>query len=279
MALKTFLIDELHSVNKNINLIKNNMNNGQILDEVKHLRDDNNSKNTIIKLLTENISDITKSFSNKPNQEKPFISPKKHAKNINKIAATDKNIVPLANRFRNLMFDYTDDLEIDTNKKNETHQNNISVMNTETTRLKRKSFTRPSVVTNQHPGNQHDFLRKRVTPGERLYKDALNETKSKENRKQSNKIIIFGGSIPRGIKVNQFNYYLKSGETKFKCIPGASAPEMKFYVEPTLETNDFNVVLLHVDINYILKNRSSPDIEKQMLDIKMIIDKCKSFGV
>ena len=55
MALKTFLIDELHSVNKNINLIKNNMNNGQILDEVKHLRDDNNSKNTIIKLLTENI--------------------------------------------------------------------------------------------------------------------------------------------------------------------------------------------------------------------------------
>ena len=52
------------------------MNNGQILDEVKHLRDDNSSKNTIIKLLTGNISDITKSFSNKQNQEKPFISPK-----------------------------------------------------------------------------------------------------------------------------------------------------------------------------------------------------------
>ena len=67
MALKTFLIDELHFVNKNINLIKNNMNNGQVLDEVKHLRDDSNPKNTIIKLLTENISDITKSFSSKPN--------------------------------------------------------------------------------------------------------------------------------------------------------------------------------------------------------------------
>ena len=77
MTLKTFLIGELHSVNKNINLIKNNMNNDQILDEVKHLRDDNNSKNTTIKLLTENIPDITKSFSNKPNQEKTFISPKK----------------------------------------------------------------------------------------------------------------------------------------------------------------------------------------------------------
>ena len=95
MALKTFLIDELHCVNKNINLIKNNMNNGQILDEVKHLRDDNNSKNTIIKLLTENISDITKSFSNKPNQEKPFISPKKHPKNINKNAATVQKLVQI----------------------------------------------------------------------------------------------------------------------------------------------------------------------------------------
>ena len=67
MTLKTFLIDELHFVKKNINLIKNNMNNGQVLDEVKHLRDDSNSKNTIIKLLTENISDITKPFSSKPN--------------------------------------------------------------------------------------------------------------------------------------------------------------------------------------------------------------------
>ena len=73
----TLMIGELHSVNKNINLIKNNMNNDQILDEVKHLRDDNNSKNTTIKLLAENIPDITKSFSNKPNQEKTFIFPKK----------------------------------------------------------------------------------------------------------------------------------------------------------------------------------------------------------
>ena len=135
MPLKTFLIDELYSANKNINLIKNNINNGQILDQVKHLRDDNNSKNTIIKLLTENISEITKSLSNKPKEEKPF---KNHAKNITKIAATDKIIVALANRFSNLMFDYTNDLELSTNKKNETHRNNVSVVNIESTKSKIK---------------------------------------------------------------------------------------------------------------------------------------------
>ena len=54
-------------------------------------------------------------------------------------------------------------------------------------------------------------------------------------------------------KISEFNYYLKSSEAKFKCIQGASAHEMKFYVEPTLETNDFKVAFLHVSINNILK--------------------------
>ena len=75
------------------------------------------------------------------------------------------------------------------------------------------------------------------------------------------------------------SWNLKFGEAQFKCILGVSAHEMKFYVEPTLETNDFKVALLHVGINNILRNRSSPDIKKLILDIKMIIDKCKSFGV
>ena len=50
------------------------------------------------------------------------------------------------------MFDYTDDLETGANKKkkNETHQSNIRVMNIES---KENSFTRPSVVINQHPEN------------------------------------------------------------------------------------------------------------------------------
>ena len=98
-----------------------------------------------------------------PNQEKPFPPPKKHAKNINKIAATDNSIVPLANRFSNLIFDYTEDLETSTNKKNETHLNNISDTNIESTRSKAKSFTISSAVINQHPESQHDFSRKSGT--------------------------------------------------------------------------------------------------------------------
>ena len=54
---------------------------------------------------------------------------------------------------------------------------------------------------------------------------------------------------------------------------------MKFCKEPTIEANGFKVALLHVAIKDILKNRSSPDIEKLILGIKMIIDKCKSFRI
>ena len=61
--------------------------------------------------------------------------------------------------------------------------------------------------------------------------------------------------------------------------PGASANEMKFYIKPILETNEFKVAFLHVGINSKLKNRSSPDIESLILDIRMIIDKYKTFEV
>ena len=104
-------------------------------------------------------------------------------------------------------------------------------MNIALTRRMTKPFNRPPVAINQHPKNQNDFSRKRLVPGERLYKDALNETKSKDKSKQSNKIIIIDDSIPREKEVRGFNYYSKSGEVKFKCILGASAHEMKFYVE------------------------------------------------
>ena len=59
----------------------------------------------------------SQNLSAKNQIEKILISPKKHAKNINKVRATDKNIFPLANWYSNLIFNYTDGLETDTNKK------------------------------------------------------------------------------------------------------------------------------------------------------------------
>ena len=139
----------------------------------------------------------------------------------------------MTNRFISLILDDTDDLETGTGKKSETCQTIIIDMNIESTRPKTKLITRPSVIINQHPENQHNISRKRVVPGTRMYKDSLNEIKSKDNSKQSNKV-IFGDSIPRTTRISEFNYYLKSSEEKFKCIPGASAHEMKFYGEPLL---------------------------------------------
>ena len=60
---------------------------------------------------------------------------------------------------------------------------------------------------------------------------------------------------------------------------GSLGHKMKFYKEPTLETNYFKVAILDVGINNVLKNRSSSDIEKLILDIKIIIDKCNSSEV
>ena len=91
-------------------------------------------------------------------------------------------------------------------------------MNVESVRPKTKPFTRPPVKIKQHPENHHDFSRKRVVTEERLYKDTLSETESKDNSKQSN-----NSSYLVTIYITELNYYLKSSEEKFKCITGASS--------------------------------------------------------
>ena len=100
-------------------------------------------------------------------------------------------------------------------------------MNIESARPKTKSFTRPPVVINQHPKNRHDFSRKAVLPWERIYKDALNETKGKYNSKQSSEIVVFNDNIlSRGIVVSEFNYYyFKPGKANFICITRAFTHE------------------------------------------------------
>ena len=70
-------------------------------------------------------------------------------------------------------------------------------MNIESTRSKTKSFTRPFVVIDQHPENQHDFSRKKALPGERPYENAPDETESKDNSNQSNKLIIWNEILCR----------------------------------------------------------------------------------
>ena len=80
------------------------------------------------------------------------------------------------------------------------HDNELRVEDTTSTRKRPSNNTlnesrRPSVVVNYYPEKQHSHGRK-CSPS---------ESKFSKRKKQ---IAIFGESIPRGIRLREFNYWL-----------------------------------------------------------------------
>ena len=72
----------------------------------------------------------------------------------------------------------------------------------------------PSVVVNNHPGNQH-LCRKT---------SSASENKSSKRKKQ---IVLFGGSIRPCIRLREFNYWLHKGLAQLKSFPGDASKEFR----------------------------------------------------
>ena len=74
-------------------------------------------------------------------------------------------------------------------------------------------------------------------------------------------MIIFGDSIVnfnRQIKY-EINKGLQSEKTRFKYFPGATSEEFLQYIHRILEDQSVEVTIIHIGVNDIISNRSSPD--------------------
>ena len=92
------------------------------------------------------------------------------------------------------------------------------------------------------------------------------------------KIVIFSGSIPLGIRLREFNYWLHKGYAQLKSCPGGTSDELLYYVKPTLKNKKFDDALLHVCAKGLL-NDESQDLVRNLLDnLTQIGLKCKSAG-
>lgn len=261
--IKNFFKDEIYKINERLNETNpQKCDYGHLTQEIKHLQEENASKNLIIKQLLENIQYI--SCSNKANvspinqipRHDKFQYPKYYAKRNSNTNYYDENVVS-QNRFTHLQIDplnttVEDDSPVDTlqNRKNYVKTN----INTN------GNVSRPQVVINQHPENQHVF---------REQPQMLQSHSAKQN------IVIFSDSIVKGIRPYEFNKYLTSGTAKFKSFPGATSKELLHYVEPTLEQYSFNTAIIHVGVNDIINN-TTDELSK---NIERIAAKCTSFGI
>ena len=116
---------------------------------------------------------------------------------------------------------------------------------------------RPSVVVNNYHENQHSYGRK----------FSASESKFSKRKKQ---IVIFSDSIPRGIKLCEFNYWLHKGYAHLKSFPGGTSKELLYYVEPTLKNKNFGDALLHVGVNDLLNDESQDSVQNLMDNLKQI---------
>ena len=95
----------------------------------------------------------------------------------------------------------------------------------------------------------------------------------------SSNTLIFTDSIAKGIRMYEFNRFVKNSKAKMFSFPGASSHQMLHYLDVHLEERQINTVVIHVGINDILRDSSQSSIDGLLQNIKNMALKCTKFGV
>ena len=134
------------------------------------------------------------------------------------------------------------------------------------------------MVPNNHPENQTVYTQKSVVPGEKSYSDALIENEKKENhdKNDNHNIKIFTDSIPKGIKVKEFNEQIRHGHARVHSFPEATSKQLSRYLDVNIEDST-DTVLIHIGVNDILQSVSNMD--RLLLNVREMVRKCRLFGV
>ena len=126
-----------------------------------------------------------------------------------------------------------------------------------------------SHVINCSSKNENTFPRNNFVPGDVTCADAAKSVKRSLTGHRQNRIVIFGDSITRRIRVGGFNRELDTGNAKIRTFPGAISKEFPYYATPTLEDVNFDIVILHFGVNDLLQNRNrSKVVDKLILNLK-----------
>ena len=92
-------------------------------------------------------------------------------------------------------------------------------------------------------------------------------------------IILFSDSIPRGLRMREFNRYIRYGKTRLKSFPGATSKELSHYIEPTIKEESFDMATIHVGVNDLLNGQNNLQHESLLSNIMDIVRKCKHNGI
>ena len=187
LTLKNFVIGEINKILEKLKTSTQPNNEHALCQEqIKYLREENNSKNLIIKILSENqntfngcLSQQLKSYEPYYDSNVPFIDPKKMVKSRKKKDTPDNFLSP--NRFSTL--DFNNDVMIMENNSYGKVPGNYTKENTDKrqnsinmTNGNRKSNIRPSICRTEKYLQNH-IHQQRIVPGNYSYSDATRHKK------------------------------------------------------------------------------------------------------
>ena len=113
--------------------------------------------------------------------------------------------------------------------------------------------------------NQEKF----TVPGNSTYANMVSKGK---------KVAIYGDSIIKRIKVNEFNKHI-SGTALKKSFPGANCEEINHYIDYSLRNDRPDCVIIHAGTNDLGNKNESKDNKTIANEIMEIARKCKANGV
>ena len=145
---------------------------------------------------------------------------------------------------------------------------NGNVLNSQNTGNKR-----PSVVINKYPERQMDFSRPPVISGTKLFSEASQQSKDQRN------FLIFTDSILKGIRIREFNSFIKNGKTKMVSFPQTTSNKILHYLDVHLTNSSADAVILHVGVNDLLENKSQLNIENLGNNLRSMVENCHTFGI
>ena len=128
------------------------------------------------------------------------------------------------------------------------------------------------VVLNENLDKQNSLQSLSLVPGKRNYCEAALQRLSPYNT------LIFTDSIPKGIRMYEFNSLLRNRKPKILNFLRFSSQQILHYIDIHLEDKSIDTALLHVSVND-LNDNSKSNVDNLMWNIHKIVVKCKRVGV
>ena len=92
-------------------------------------------------------------------------------------------------------------------------------------------------------------------------------------------IVFFFDSIPKNLKLKDFNAAVRGGRFHVKSFPGSKAVQINHHVKPTLEECTYDAAIIHVGINDILCCKNDEELKELPNNIMKIAHTCQEYNI